>query len=124
MSLKHDINAAVDICHEAAYNAGWWHDAEGMDIRTNPMCFSQKLMLAVSELAESMEGDRKDLMDDKLPHREMREAELADCVIRCFDTAGAFNFDLGGAIEEKLRYNKTRLDHQKDTREATNGKKY
>ena len=37
-------------------------------------------MLIVSEIAEAMEGERKDLMDDKLPHRKMAEVELADAL--------------------------------------------
>ena len=122
--MKHNINAAVDVCHGASYNAGWWNDKDGNDTRANPMCFSQKLMLTVSELAEAMEGDRKDCPDDKLPHRDMREVELADAVIRIFDLAGAYNMDLGGAIEEKLKFNATRADHKKENREAVGGKAY
>jgi NTP pyrophosphatase (non-canonical NTP hydrolase) len=122
--MKHKINAFVDACHAASFDAGWWTDSNGMDTRTNPLTFSNKLMLIVSEIAEAMEGDRKDCQDDKLPHRSMAEVELADALIRIGDLAGAYNFDLGGAVVEKMAYNKTRLDHQKDTREATNGKKY
>ncbi len=40
-----------------------------------------------------MEGERKDLMDDKLPHRKMAEVELADALIRIFDYAGAYGYD-------------------------------
>jgi NTP pyrophosphatase (non-canonical NTP hydrolase) len=124
MSIKHTINDAVDLCHRDAYLAGWWEDTEGNDLRSNPMCFSQKLMLAVSELAEAMEGDRKGLCDDKLPHRDMWEVELADCVIRIFDLAGAYNADLGGAIEEKMQFNKIRQDHKKESRSSAGGKSY
>jgi NTP pyrophosphatase (non-canonical NTP hydrolase) len=112
-----------DQCHGAA--AHWWIDPKtGIDIRTNPMCFSQKLMLIVSELAEAMEGDRKNLMDDKLPHREMREVELADAVIRIFDTAGGFGMDLGNAIAEKMQFNAHRPDHKVENRLKDDGKKY
>ena len=124
MSIAENINEAVYECHEAAFNAGWWVKPDGTDVRDNPMNFSQKLMLIVSELAEAMEGDRKDLMDDKLPHRKMREVELADAVIRIFDTAGAYNMDLGGAIEEKLAFNAIRPDHKKEARAAAGGKSY
>lgn len=122
--MKHKINDVVDVCHKASYDAGWWIDKDGFDTRTNPMCFSQKLMLIVSEIAEAMEGDRKDIPDDKLPHRDMREVELADAVIRICDLAGAYNMDLGGAIEEKLKYNASRADHKKENREASGGKAY
>ncbi len=122
--MKHKINAVVDACHGASRAAGWWTDKEGNDLTLNPFIFSNKLMLTVSELAEAMEADRKDLMDDKLPHRDGREVELADAVIRIFDLAGAFNMDLGGAIVEKMAFNKIRPDHQKEAREATGGKAY
>lgn len=123
MTIKNEINNVVKTCHDAAFNAGWWVNSNG-DTRDNPMCFSQKLMLIVSEVAEAMEGDRKNLMDDKLPHREMREVELADAVIRIFDLAGAYKMDLGGAVEEKLAFNAIRPDHKKESREAEGGKAY
>jgi len=81
-------------------------------------------MLCVSELAEAMEGHRKDLPDDKLPHRSMFEVELADCLIRIFDLAGGYGLDLGGAFEEKMAYNATRRDHSIAARLETGGKKY
>jgi NTP pyrophosphatase (non-canonical NTP hydrolase) len=112
-------------CHGAAMAAGWWINPKtGVDTRDNPMCFSQKLMLIVSEVSEAMEGDRKSLMDDKLPHRPMREVELADAVIRIFDLAGAYNMDLGGAITEKLAFNAQRPDHKLANRMADGGKAY
>ena len=81
-------------------------------------------MLIVSECSEAMEGDRKGLMDDKLPHREMREVELADAVIRAFDLAGAYRFDLAGAIAEKMLFNAMRPDHKLANRMAAGGKKF
>ncbi len=113
-----------DICHDASFSAGWWINAQGVDIRDNPMCFSQKLMLIVSEIAEAMEGDRKNLQDDKLPHRSMREVELADALIRIFDLGGGYGLDLAGAVVEKLLYNSTRADHKIEHRNATGGKTY
>lgn len=98
-------------CHGAAAAAGWWHDIGGNSVAANPYCFGNKLMLIVSEVSEAMEGDRKGLMDDKLPHRPMREVELADAVIRIFDLAGAYDMDLGNAIAEKLLFNAQRADH-------------
>jgi len=112
-------------CHGAAFAAGWWiNHKTGTDTRDNPMCFSQKLMLIVSEVAEAMEGDRKSLMDDKLPHRAMREVELADAVIRIFDLAGAYDMDLGGAISDKMAFNAIRPDHKIENRQAEGGKTY
>lgn len=112
-------------CHGASFSAGWWKNhTTGQDTRDNPMCFSNKLMLIVSEVAEAMEGDRKSLMDDKLPHRQMREVELADAVIRIFDLAGAYNMDLGAAIAEKMAFNQVRPDHKVEARMADGGKAY
>lgn len=112
-------------CHGAAKASGWWDDLKtGRPVQDNPLTFSNKLMLTVSELSEAMEGDRKALMDDKLPHREMREVELADAVIRIFDLAGAYGFDLGGAIEEKMAFNAQRADHKRENRVQDGGKAY
>jgi NTP pyrophosphatase (non-canonical NTP hydrolase) len=123
------INTAASIlqyeCHQAAKSAGWWVDPlSGASITGNPYCFSSKLCLVHSEISEAMEGDRKDLMDDKLPHRKMREVELADAVIRIFDLAGAYGMDLGEAIAEKMAYNQSREDHKIANRAQSGGKSY
>ena len=113
------------LCHEASSNAGWWHDLHtGEPIVTRPHVVGEKLMLIVSEVAEAMEGHRKGLQDDKLPHRPMIEVELADAVIRIADLAGALGLDLGGAIAEKLSFNSVRPDHKRDARLAEGGKAY
>jgi NTP pyrophosphatase (non-canonical NTP hydrolase) len=118
------INAIVDFCHNESAVKGWWTAKDGSHLKDNPLTFSNKLMLIVSEIAEAMEGDRKDSMDDHLPHRKMAEVELADAVIRIFDLAGAYGYDLGGAVVEKMEYNKTRKDHSKEARGEANGKRY
>ena len=112
------------VCHERAKTAGWWQNiytGTAFDPRTK---VPEKLMLIVSEVAEAMEGHRKGLMDEKLPHREMLEVELADAVIRIFDLAGALEFSLGAAIEEKLAYNASRKDHTIEHRKSSGGKLY
>jgi NTP pyrophosphatase (non-canonical NTP hydrolase) len=114
--FKDSFNRLMWKCHNQAVDAGWW---DNPDYNT-----AEKLMLIVSEIAEAMEGDRKVLKDDKLPHREMIEVELADAVIRICDLAGKKGFDLGGAIVEKLEYNRTREDHKRENREKVGGKKY
>ena len=112
-------------CYKASYDAGWWVNPKtGVNVKDNPMCFSQKLCLIHSEISEAMEGDRKGLKDDKLPHRDMREVELADAVIRIFDLAGAYGMDLGGAIAEKMQYNASRADHKLENRTKEGGKSY
>lgn len=123
--LKHAVDRLVDACHGASKNAGWWRDlSTGESIITRPHVVGEKLMLVVSEVAEAMEGHRKGLPDDKLPHRPMIEVELADAVIRIADLAGALGLDLGGAIVEKLAFNAVRPDHKLENRRAEGGKKY
>lgn len=123
MDVKLATEVLTSACHNAASVAGWW-DKNGVPIKENPYCFSNKLMLIVSELAEAMEGDRKGLMDQHLPHRTSREVELADALIRICDLAGAYGMDLGGAVAEKMAYNATRADHKPEARNATGGKAY
>lgn len=114
------LNSLSLMCHAA--NQHWWHypkTGERLDRNKGEM-----LMLMVSEIAEAMEGERKNLMDDKLPHRKMAEVELADCLIRIFDYAGAYGFDLDGAVAEKMTYNANRADHKREARLAEGGKKW
>lgn len=82
------------------------------------------LALITSEISECLEGERKGLMDDKLPHRKMAEVELADALIRIFDYAGAFGYDLEGAYQEKREYNSKRLDHKRESRQKAGGKQF
>lgn len=121
--LKEGLSLAQFVCHDVSKRAGWWGTADN-DPRDNPFAFSNKLCLIHSEISEAMEGDRKNLKDDKLPHREMREVELADALIRIFDLAGAYNMDIGGAVVEKMRYNAIRADHKPEARNAAGGKSY
>jgi len=115
-----NINQLVVETHVA--NEKWWHDIHtGQRLDRNK---GELLMLMVSEIAECMEGVRKNLPDDKLPHRSMEEVELADCLIRIFDYAGGFGLDLQGAYEEKMKYNATRIDHTHKARREENGKKF
>jgi NTP pyrophosphatase (non-canonical NTP hydrolase) len=109
------INNLVSKVYQQNLNAGW---------HSKPREIGTCLMLIVSEISEAMEGDRKSLMDDHLPHRKMLEVELADAVIRIMDLAGREGLDLGGAMMEKLYYNSKRLDHKIENREKEGGKKY
>lgn len=103
-------------------NHRWWHDLNtGARLDRNK---GELLALIHSEISECMEGERKGIMDDKLPHRRMAEVEMADAVIRILDYAGAYNFDLDGAIAEKRAYNAIRKDHSKEHRQADGGKKW
>lgn len=91
-------NKLRELCGGLAKQAGW--DSAPLDI-------PRSLMLTVSELGEAMEGDRKKLQDDHLPHHKMFDVELADAVIRIMHL-----------------YNTQRADHKKEVREAQGGKTY
>ena len=119
--------------HEGNVKAGWWTNLEtGADLveecqqqtRLGKALVAEKLCLIHSEVSEAMEGSRKNLPDDKLPHRPMIEVELADTIIRILDLCGALDLDLPGAIREKLEYNQTRPDHKIENRLAEGGKAY
>lgn len=73
-----------------------------------PRSFGDRVSLMHSELSEALEADRKDLMDDKLPHRSGIEVELADCLIRILDCSAHMKLDIHGAVMEKMAYNTTR----------------
>lgn len=110
--------------HKDSYNKGWWHDARGNDLRDHPFTFPTKAMLIVTEVAEAIEGDRKDIADTHLPQYSMRAVELADVQIRLMDLAEAYGIDLLEVILAKKAYNKEREDHQPENRAKKHGKKY
>ena len=136
----------ADDCHFLSKYAGWWDDKDAAELEIalssgelHPKVFkaientlstkelltiSTKLCLIHSEVSEAMEGQRKDLMDEKLPHRKALEVELADAIIRIFDLAGYMEMDIIGAVKEKLLFNQGRADHKKENREAEGGKKF
>lgn len=133
MDEQYAIETLQRKIHQGNVAAGWWTDLDTMQslaeecrIRTRfgKALVAEKLVLIHSEISEAMEGARKNLMDDKLPHRKMIEVELADAMIRILDLAGALQLDLAGAIQEKLAYNLTREDHKIENRQGVGGKAY
>tara|TARA_B100000902_G_C27315541_1_gene921081 strand:- start:2296 stop:2832 length:537 start_codon:yes stop_codon:yes gene_type:complete len=89
--------------HSHNVNVGWWDN-------TDKWIHMTKLMLTVSEVAEAMEGDRKDLMDDKLPHRKMLEVELADALIRTVDLMGYHKTTVIANLHEVIAQNKRLME--------------
>ncbi len=69
---------------------GWWDDPN--------RCIFQTLQLVSTEIAEATEGERKNLMDDHLPHRKMGEVELADALIRVLDVAGRYGWKFDDTV--------------------------
>jgi hypothetical protein len=71
---------------------GWWDDPD--------RCKLTLLQLVSTEIAEATEAERKDLMDDHLPHRKGGEVELADAMIRLLDMAGAYGWVYDNNLED------------------------
>lgn len=113
------IRQLQEYVHSYNVHVGWWDGETTVDERV-----PEKLCLIHSEISEAMEGHRKNLMDDKLPTRPMMEVELADALIRIVDLAGALDYDLAGAVVEKIQFNQTRPDHKRENRASAHGKRY
>jgi len=78
--------------HANAVAKGFWDP---------PPPFAQAMMLVVTECAEAVEADR-------IGDRENMGEEIADAVIRLFDLAEGFGFDLEAEIHRKHFINITR----------------
>lgn len=85
--LMDRIGAAI---HTLNCRAGWWTDLDtGVRAKRN---FGELLMLIVSEIAEGAAGWENAALDDKLPDYPMLDVELADALIRVFDTSAGVGF--------------------------------
>lgn len=136
--IEQGFRSAISYCHNQSFDAGWWYDEKAklnllhvLNAPLNPIeellakaLVAQKLCLSHSEISEAMEGFRKGLMDDKLPHHPMITVEICDCIIRLLDLAGALNLDVPTALIEKLEFNKTRPDHKPENRAKEGGKSF
>lgn len=112
------LNGLAKYIHSANIHAGWWDNTVDDKYQV-----PTKIALVHSEVSEMLEGVRKGLMDDHLPHRPMGEVEAADTIIRLLDICGRNGWDIGGALVEKFNYNQTRPDHKPEARQAEGGKK-
>ena len=90
LTLSDQLNRYADHVHEL--NRIWWYE-EGSTVKLERV-FGELMQLALSEVAEAMEGFRKNLMDDHLPQYPMLWTELADGVIRILDSAGAYEWNI------------------------------
>jgi len=123
--MKQDIigiNTLRDICYQESLNGGWHTDPTTGELKDRNK--GEMISLIHSEISEALEGERKGLQDEHLPHRPMAEVEMADAVIRIMDYCGRWGYDIGGAIVEKIQYNRNRADHKAKNREKEGGKKF
>lgn len=116
------VNELRDFCYQESTNAGWHTNLETGELLERNK--GEMIALIHSEVSEMLEGERKDLMDDKLTHRKMAEVEAADVIIRVLDYCGRWNYDVGGALIEKIKFNRERSDFKLENRKKTNGKKF
>lgn len=129
MFIEQDVKLGIALLQNKIYTAnvaaGWWTNLEtGQPVPKGDVQVQlAKLALVHSEVSECVEGVRKNLMDDHLPHRSMAEVEAADAMIRLYDLAAHEGWDLAGAIFEKLAYNAQRADHKIENRLKEGGKK-
>ena len=121
--IYNGMMVAQQLAHTIADNAGWYKDpATGETIDRN---FGEVIALMHSELSEALEADREGKeFDDKLTDKSAVGVELADCIIRIFDTAAALNINIADCFLSKCRYNMDRADHKLENRRAKGGKKY
>jgi hypothetical protein len=114
------LNTIAGVC--AVENDKWnYHPVTHERLTLN---VGERIALMHSELSEAFEGFRKNKMDDHLPHRLSIEVELADAVIRILHFASDHDMDIGGAVVEKILYNRVREDHTDTARSAPDGKKF
>lgn len=116
------LNDLAELVHAKNVLAGWWSYPATGGLKDRNV--GEMLALVHSEISEALEGHRKDLADDTLPHRKMFDVELADAIIRIMDIAGARGIPLGTIIFEKMQYNSTREDHKPENRLKEGGKAF
>lgn len=89
------INQMGDLCNS------WFTHVQGF----NDNNLRGDLMLAVSELAEACEGDRKPHKDPHCPEFDNREVEVADALVRILQIGHKYGLRVGPAFIAKMGFN-------------------
>lgn len=82
-------NAVAESLKES--NKKWWFNPDGTPTGRTVKTLG---MLMISEVAEAMEGVRKNLDDDHLPQYKMFDVELADTMIRSLDFGAGYEYTI------------------------------
>lgn len=100
-AVENQIDELCTMANKTAHDKGWWD---------SPRSDGEVIALMHSELSECLEALRHgNKRSEHIPQYSGAEEELADVLIRIFDFCGERHYDLGGALEAKMEYNK-RLD--------------
>lgn len=100
------LNDLAEQTHKIQRENGWWAErdlmvANGFGAYTRIACCG----LAVTELAEAIEAVRKSKYGME---KDSFERELAGCIVRIMDIAGAYSLDIGRAYALELEACKAR----------------